>query len=630
MLPIEELLTPIPGDNSAGVDLEYDPIYDTIEDARREDPDLPQGDWKIARKVAEWPQVVRLTSEVIAKRSKDLQLASWLVEASLRVEGVSGLRKGLELLSRLIDGFWETLYPRTDDGDASARAAMLRWVDRNLASAVRLVPFNAAGHTYSQFWESRRVPTEEAAKSDAKKKQQRADAIAENKLLPEDFETEFAGTSREWYTELVTELSAALARLDALEEVGQRRFVGGAPVYDTLRRALEEVRQGATELLTRKGGPVAAPTVVDQPGAGSASEPADTAAVESAEEPATVTVEAPPVSVAAAPTTDAWAGRPSSPSTAPDGLDGASPPRTREEAGARIAAAARFLRREDPTDPAPYLLLRGFRWGELRSRGESIPQLLLDAPSMEVRKELKSALVRGEWSGLLERAEEVMATPCGRGWLDLQRYTVTACDQLGSEYDRVAGAIRAALRSLLQDLPQLTEMGLEDDTPTANTETRNWLRESGLDEPGSEPGVPLAAPLAGSWRSTTDPFERAMDRLRAGQPQKAIELLMTEAAREKSERGRFLRRSQAASIMVDEGMETVATPILQEMVDLVRDHKLEQWEAGDIVAQPLGLLFHCLSKGDANSEEAKALYLRVCRLDPLRAVRLAPQSDDGQ
>ena len=39
-----------------------------------------------------------------------------------------------------------------------------------------------------------------------------------------------------------------------------------------------------------------------------------------------------------------------------------------------------------------------------------------------------------------------MATPQGRGWLDLQRYVVTACDQLGGSYDAVATAVRVELR----------------------------------------------------------------------------------------------------------------------------------------------------------------------------------------
>src|SRR2546422_6399846 len=69
-------------------------------------------------------------------------------------------------------------------------------------------------------------------------------------------------------------------------------------------------------------------------------------------------------------------------------------------------------------------------------------------------------------------------------------------------------------------------------------------------------------------------FERAMDEVRAGQPQKGIELLTREAEQEKSPRARFLRRSEAAQIMVDSGLEAIArseehTSELQSRLHLV-------------------------------------------------------------
>jgi type VI secretion system protein ImpA len=71
----EDLLTPIPGDNPAGVSVRYDPVYDKIKEARREEEDLNQGVWQYDRKVADHPLVVRLCQDTIASKSKDLQLA---------------------------------------------------------------------------------------------------------------------------------------------------------------------------------------------------------------------------------------------------------------------------------------------------------------------------------------------------------------------------------------------------------------------------------------------------------------------------------------------------------------------------------------------------------------------------
>ena len=93
---------------------------------------------------------------------------------------------------------------------------------------------------------------------------------------------------------------------------------------------------------------------------------------------------------------------------------------------------------------------------------------------------MKGLLLEAKWPQLLEAGEGVMATPAGRGWLDLQRYVLSACDGLGSQFESVARAIRGELRALLEDVPGLVTMTLMDDMPTANPETRRWLQDQGV------------------------------------------------------------------------------------------------------------------------------------------------------
>src|SRR6478672_8605682 len=126
----DELLKPIPGQNPGGADLRYDPIYDKIKEARREDDDAPQGDWATARKTAEWPVVIKLTKAALTEKSKDLQLAAWLTEGLLRREGFAGFSAGLDLLEGLVDQHWDHLFPEIEDGDAEMRASPLDWVGR--------------------------------------------------------------------------------------------------------------------------------------------------------------------------------------------------------------------------------------------------------------------------------------------------------------------------------------------------------------------------------------------------------------------------------------------------------------------------------------------------------------------
>ena len=79
--------------------------------------------------------------------------------------------------------------------------------------------------------------------------------------------------------------------------------------------------------------------------------------------------------------------------------------------------------------------------------------------------------------------------------------------------------------------------------------------------------------------------------------------------------------------MVDSGLEAVAMPILRELLEQVQRYSLEEWEAGEVVAHPIGLLYRCLGTLGDGAAEREALYLRVCRLDPLRAITLREVAD---
>lgn len=612
MPPLSELLAPIAGDNPAGKPLRDEKVYAEIEEARREDPDLPQGEWQTARKVADWKLVAKLSTEAL-KQSKDLQIAVWLTEALLKTQRFAGLRDGLDLICGLLEQYWDQLYPEMEDDDPWMRIVPLERLALKFNVPVLLSPITADGYNLLQYRESRTIPTEAETEWDTDKKEQRQRAIEQERLLPETFDKSFEQTPKDWYRQLVADLDGALASLERLDEIGLEKFGDEAPHYRDLRSALTEVRQIANQLLNKK-------LEADPDPAGATGSSADAPVLV-----AELVDTAPAPAVGGRPVTAAGA---ASGSGAIPSLSGAisATPRDRDDAAARIAGVARFLRGDSPTDPGPYLMLRGLRWGELRASGVEVDPRLLAAPPTEIRTRLKSLLLDGDWEALLETAEEVMATPFGRGWLDLQRYVLTACAGLGGEYDRVADAIRGALRSLLQELPQLPEMTMMDDTATANAETRNWLRAEGLSgEPVEAPSEEEEAPGVRP-RPIRDPFQWALARAQAGEPTRGIELLMREAEQETSPRGRFLRRSQAARVMVDAGLDAVATPILRELSELIQKHQLEAWEGGTTVAEPLGLLYRCLEKSGEDPAAQHELYVRICRLDPLQAIQYADLS----
>jgi type VI secretion system protein ImpA len=637
---LSALLTPIPGDDPAGRDLRYDPRYERVKDARREDADLPQGGLAVERKIADWPQVVTLATQLLERETKDLQLAAWLTEGLLRRRGMSGLATGLGLVRGLLDGCWEHLHPQLEDGDAELRIGPLEWIGGRLDVAVRQTAITRDGLTLLEELSARGVPTEQEAESNKDKRAQREVALEEGKLSPELCDQRIGATPKAFYRALVGDTDDAIAALAALEATSDARFGADAPAYGALRKALDDLHRFASGTLARKLAADPDPVEASDDGVSAAAAPAAGPAA-GATAVARVGAYAPPTG---------WTGNGEAADTF------VAMPTSGGDAPSQIAGAAHALRQQDPTSPAPYLLLRGFRWGELRAAAPRLDGRLLEAPSTAVRTRLKALLLDARWGELLEQCEQVMATPQGRGWLDLQRYVANACAHLGSGYDAVAVAVRAELASLLAAIPQLPEMTLMDDTPTANPETRAWLaglhrtttNGTGADavlSDGSEAlddairqeddGDALAASTRGTaagrrrsapygFGAPADAFQLARSELARGHSTRAIELLVAELDRERSARGRFVRQTQIAHVMVDAGLEAVAKPILDRLLEIIEERTLADWEAGPLVAQPLALMCRVMDRLELDGDERQALYLKVCRLDPLQAIALRP------
>jgi type VI secretion system protein ImpA len=597
-MPLPEgLLNPIPGDNPSGKPLRYDPVYDKIREARREDDVLPQGDWSHEVKKADYPLVIKLTTEALSNKSKDLQLAAWLTEAILYRDHIAGLREGIDLLRGFMETFWDTVYPEIDDGDLEFRSAPLGWVGSKLDGAVRRQPLTKSKLDYFKYQESRAVGYEADAQSEDKAAA-RATAIAEKKCTAEEFDEAVRATGHAYYEKLSANLVAALESLQSLETLSDEKFGREAPSFAALRTALEELQDFVKDY--------------HKPVQDVTDETAEAPAEEVVEESTTTTVSASGASAAKKKSVTAE-------------------PADRDEAMQRLAIVAHFLRKENPLNPVSYLLLRAMRWGELRAAGATLNVGLLEAPPTEKRSLIKKMSIEGDWAGVLENAEQAMSLPCGRGWIDLQRYAVRACENLGSDYEPVAASIRSELKALLTDYPDLLNSSLMDDTPAANVETQTWLRESVLPPPATAPSEPqFISPTMESSSSSQsangekapDVVELAMAAARSGKVQEAIGILTREIGNERTGRGRFHRHIQLANIFLATKHEAIAYPILVELADEIERRKLEEWEEPSVVAQPLALLYRCADKLGRDDAEKQKIYQKLCRLDPGQALAL--------
>jgi type VI secretion system protein ImpA len=461
---------------------------------------------------------------------------------------------------------------------------------------LRSAPIVNAGYSWFVYKDSRTVGYEDQVKTD-KDRKARSVMIENGKLDPEIFDKAFNDTPKAFYLQAEKDLDGCLEALAALDTYCDELFEDDAPAFGKLKTGLTEVRHTIHQLLEKKREKEPDPV---EP------EPVEEVALEAGQ-----------------------AGEGSATATAATG-GGAfyAEPADRRQAVAGIAAAAAYLRKKEPLSPAPYLLLRGLRWGELRTSSRLSDSTLLEAPSTDLRQQIKRLALNKKWSELLEAGEQALAQPGSRAWLDLQRLSVAACSALGAEYQPIATAIQSELRALLNDLPELLDATLLDDTPAANPETKAWLQGLGTPAPlpQSEEGetaeeAPAHSNGIPNWLAqAADAYVLAKDALAAGQEEKAFAIMRAEIARQRSGRRRFRRTMQMVELAIAAGKDGIAQPLLEDITATIENHKLDAWEDPELVASDLLKLMRYSKKIQGSSSDKQKLFERICRLDPVQAL----------
>ena len=606
----DDLLNPIPGDNPSGVSLRYDRVYDQIKEARTEDDDsIPGGAWERAPKKADHALVIRLAGEALATKSKDLQLAAWLMEAHVRREGIALIQPSLRLMQDLQEQFWETLYPEIEEGDAGMRAVPMEWAANRTATVLRQAPITRDGLNFFEYRESRTIGYESDAEYNDAKREAREQAISEGKATAEDFDKAFAATPKTFYVNLEESIRSATETLDGLQVYCEEKYRDDAPGFGKLRTSLEEVGQVIASLLNEKR----------------KLEP-DEAAEEAAPEDAEAEAEAAAVEETAAAPAVVTAPRPRAAKAI------SAEPVDWGDAVRRIQAAAQFLATDRAGSPVAYLVNASLRLGEMREQGSWPTYDFLVSPPTETRQTLKRLASESNWEELLRTAVAAAGEPCGRAWLDVHRYVWKASCEAG--YSAVSAAVISTVQALLRDLPELPTWTLDDDTPAANPETQRWLEEMVIAKPpdaavaeaAAAPQPIYVAPVvteSAEEGAPPDAMDLARDFIRRGQLPQAIQLLMRDAAQQPSGRARFQRRLQMAQLCMSSGQGKVAYPVLEELVKEIEARRLEEWEETEMISPPLALLLQCLEAAGNDNGAREALFSRLCRIDPIAAMNFS-------
>lgn len=263
VLDVDALLAPL-GEDGGGTDLrqDYSPssIYQKLRDARSEaraDERARDSDADAESGVPEgWRQVRRLAVQALETDSKDFEIAAWLTEALVRLEGLAGLAAGTRLLTGLLEQHWDAGHPQPDEDGLEGRSAPIGGLSGSDTDGTAMQPLRRlalfrrpSGEAFSLYQYEASEQT--AALPEGERKDQRY----EQGVLPLDkiqAEATF-GPSRSAL--MATAAAAAAARSDwqALQEQMDARFGNDAPPTRRVAELLDRMIEVANRLAGSSG-----------------------------------------------------------------------------------------------------------------------------------------------------------------------------------------------------------------------------------------------------------------------------------------------------------------------------------------------------------------------------------------
>lgn len=359
--PPDKLLAAISKDQPSGVSLRYDPAWDRIQEARREDdPNVPQGVWTTKLKKADWSTALAEIDAALAKRSKDLQLAAWRVEALLQIEGLPGFARGIRTVAALCQRFWPTLHPQIEDDDIEGRLSPLYWLDEKLPTRIGQIPIAAVPWaddkpkpSWSDLQSALRIQPLANSKPDDFRR-----LVDHGAATQEMIEAAMRASPIAFFLGLHADIADALDAIETLHAALDKVAPNDAPHMRALRDQLDKLSALIAHALVERGVDPAAEPEPPPPPATETEAAEALVAEEGMTEPAETEEEAmPPPELLPAPV---------APTAAPRrGIPQDLTVTSRQDAYRLLALAADYLEGAEPHSPAPHLIRRAIAWGQM-------------------------------------------------------------------------------------------------------------------------------------------------------------------------------------------------------------------------------------------------------------------------
>jgi type VI secretion system protein ImpA len=327
-MTIDELLSPISDEQPSGESLKSNGVYNKIKKARSaDDPNLPMGVWQHNLKVADWDEVSNVALRALSGKSKDLQIAIWLLEAQIHKHGFAGIAPSIHLIIELCAKFWQDIHPQIEvDDDLDYRTNLIAWVNDKLQPIIKQLPITDSRNEIQYSWADweMAIQVEQLSDQASNKKSQY--------VSTQSIFQSIAITPIEFYRDLHSNISNAIITIDSFSGFLDDKCGEQAPSLNSFKTLLLEIRETLTAQVQPRNIMVM---------------PADEI------QKITETLE-------------------SSQSISNNGdgngsNDNNANTNSREKAYRQLAEAAEFLMKDDPHSPSPYLVFKAIEWGKLNT-----------------------------------------------------------------------------------------------------------------------------------------------------------------------------------------------------------------------------------------------------------------------
>ncbi|MBN9565764.1 MAG: type VI secretion system protein TssA [Alphaproteobacteria bacterium] len=345
---IDQLTKPIAEEDPVGASIRYEPTYDNIKEARREDENLPRGIWEIDLKKAEWSKVADACSDALMKESKDLQVAAWLTEAWLNMEGLKGLSRGFYLVQELCQRYWKNIHPQIENNDYEFRMAPLEWMNDRLSEQCRFTNISGPSDqaiptfTWADVHDANTLEAQARRHKDGVKLVQQAES--EGKASLAKISLSISQTPTQFFKKIVADTRQVLLAIEKLEASLLSLCPEHIPSFYKIRNVLFEIQRYAKGYFDDRQPLLPASDDLDE---GQSLE-LNVLTSESLQ---------------------------------------LSPITSRAEAYAKLTQAADYLLRTEPHSPTPYLVKRAVVWGSMPLH-ELYQEIISDEKDLDTIKRL--------------------------------------------------------------------------------------------------------------------------------------------------------------------------------------------------------------------------------------------------